>query len=208
MVWLEFLTWVARTGRGQVQVRKISRMQTADSHAFEVPVLHTERLTLRGHRLDDVPDCTKMWGDAEVTRYIGGKPSTSQQVWMRVLSYAGHWRLLGFGYWVAQETQTGKFVGELGFADFKRDIEPSMAGAPELGWALTPEMHGKGYATEAVRAALAWGDKNFASARTVCIISPENLASIRVAQKCGYAEIARTTFGGSATIMYERLRAQ
>ena len=173
----------------------------------EAPILETERLKLRSHRADDLPDCAAMWANAEVTRHIGGKPFSEQQAWSKLLNYLGHWRLMGFGYWAVEERSTGRFIGELGFADFKREIAPSIKGVPELGWALAPRAHGKGYATEALRAAISWGDQNFQSARTVCIIDPANLASIRVAQKCGYQELQHTTYNGDPTIMFSRDRA-
>lgn len=169
-----------------------------------VPVIQTERLRLRGHRIEDFPACAEMWGDPIVTRHIGGKPSTKEEVWARLLRYAGHWRLLGYGYWLAEEKATAKFAGELGFADFKREIEPSLEGVPELGWAFASQMHGKGYATEAVRAAIEWGDSHFGAIRTACIIHPENVASIRVAEKCGYHEFRRTIYKEHAAIMFER----
>lgn len=172
---------------------------------MKVPVLQTKRLTMRGHRLDDFADCAAMWADPVVTRYIGGKPLSEEEAWTRLLRYAGHWALMGFGYWAIEERDTGHFVGELGFADYKRDIEPSIKGVPELGWALASKAHGKGYATEAVGAAVAWGDAHFGSARTVCLVHPENLASIRVAEKCGYKEFQRTTYKGHPTIMFARL---
>lgn len=172
---------------------------------MEVPVLQTKRLTMRGHRLDDFADCAAMWADPVVTRYIGGKPLSEEEAWTRLLRCAGHWALMGFGYWAIEEKETGRFVGELGFADYKRDIEPSIKGVPELGWALASKAHGKGYATEAVGAAVAWGDAHFGSARTVCLVHPENLASIRVAEKCGYKEFQRTTYKGHPTIMFARL---
>jgi RimJ/RimL family protein N-acetyltransferase len=112
---------------------------------------------------------------------------------MRILSYRGHWALMGFGYWALEEKATGQFVGELGFAEYRRDIAPSIEGIPELGWVLISGAHGKGYATEALRAAVAWGDAHFDSARTVCIIHPDNRASFRVADKLGYKEIYKTT---------------
>ena len=145
-----------------------------------------------------------MWGDAAVTRYIGGKPFTREEVWARLLRYAGHWALLGFGFWAIEEKATRALVGELGFADHKRDIDPPLSDAPELGWALAPRVHGKGYATEAVLAAVAWGDANFGPRRTVCLIHPENLASIRVAEKCGYRECLRTTYKGQPTMLFTR----
>jgi RimJ/RimL family protein N-acetyltransferase len=172
--------------------------------AGEVPVIVTERLILRGHRLADAPAAAAMWADPLVVRYIGGTPSTAQGAWIKLLTYVGHWSLLGFGYWALEEKATGTFVGELGFADFKRELEPSISDAPELGWALAPHAHGRGYATEAVRAAVAWGDAHWGSARTVCMIDPENVASIRVAEKCGYRELARTTYKGAATSLFAR----
>ena len=173
-----------------------------------IPVLETERLRMRGHRVDDLDACLAMWSDPAVTRYIGGKPSSRQQTWSRLVNYAGQWALLGFGYWVLEEKATGRFAGELGFADFQRDIAASMRDAPELGFALAAHAHGKGYATEAVTAAVAWGDANLRSARTVCLIDEDNAASIRVVEKAGYAIFARTTFNDRPTLFFERHRSR
>lgn len=172
-----------------------------------VPAVVTERLRLRGHRLDDYEDCVAMWADPIVTRFIGGKPSTPQRTWLRILEYIGHWSLMGFGYWAMEDKATGVFIGEVGFADFKRDVAPSMKDVPELGWALSPRFHGKGYATEAVQAALAWGDSHFREPRTVCMISAENTPSIRVAEKCGFREFERTT-DGDPTLFFSRESAK
>jgi RimJ/RimL family protein N-acetyltransferase len=175
----------------------------------EVPVIETERLRLRGHRPDDFADCAAMWADPVVTRYIGGKPLSEEDVWARVLRYLGHWAWLGFGYWVVEEKATGNFVGEMGFSDWKREIEPSLRGVPELGWVVATRAHGKGYATESARAAIAWGDVNIVSAqpslgRTVCIIHPEHVRSIHVAEKCGFKEVLRTTYKEEPTILFAR----
>ena len=169
-----------------------------------IPPLETERLTLRGHRREDFAACAALWADPIVTRYIGGKPFTPQEAWSKMLRYVGHWPLMGFGYWAVEERATSRFLGEVGFADFKREIQPSIENVPELGWALTSISHGKGYATEALQAAIAWGDQHFANRRTVCLIDPENAASLRVAQKCGYLEILRTSYSGHPTILFER----
>jgi len=172
--------------------------------AVEVPILETERLRLRGHRLADFADCATMWADPIVTRHIGGKPFSREEVWARMLRYVGHWAWLGFGYWAVEEKATGELVGELGFADYKRDIQPSIEGTPELGWALASRVHGKGYATEAVREAITWGDEHFGRVRTVCLIHPENVASIRVAEKSGYRDFEHTTYKDHAVILFER----
>ena len=167
-------------------------------------ILTTHRLTLRPHTRDDFLDSYAMWSDPEVIRYIGGKPFTREEVWARLLRYAGHWAMLGFGYWVVRDTQSGRFLGEVGFADYHREIEPSLLRTPEIGWALDPSVHGRGYATEAVRAALAWADAYWPEGETACIVAPENLPSLRVAHKCGYREQLRTIYKGKPTIVLRR----
>jgi RimJ/RimL family protein N-acetyltransferase len=168
-----------------------------------LPTIDTERLTLRVHRVEDFSDSAAMWGDPNVMRYIGGRTLSTEEVWTRLLRYAGHWSLMGFGYWVIREKASGRFAGEVGFADYKRDLKPSLEGAPEIGWSLAPWAWGKGFATEAVRAVVAWGATRFGSARTVCLINPENLQSIRVAQKCGYQESGPTTYNGLPTLIFD-----
>lgn len=178
-------------------------MNSSDKPA-SVPLLETERLYLRSHRLTDFDDCVKMWADPAVTRYIGGKPFSREDVWSRLLRYAGHWPLMGYGYWAIEEKSFGRFIGEIGFADFKRDIVPPLGSDPEIGWALAPSAHGKGYATEIVAAVLEWGDAHLESKQTVCLIHPANSPSIYVAKKCGYKEFARTNYKGQPTVLFRR----
>lgn len=173
----------------------------ADTRA---PALDTDRLTLRLHTLADYDECLALWTDPVVIRYIGGQPLPGEEVWARLLRYAGQWSLLGFGYWVVRERSSGRFVGEVGLADLRRDISPRLDGVPEAGWVLAPWSHGRGFATEAVRAALQWGDANLRSPRTVCIISPENTASIRVAERCGFGNASYATYKGEDTLVLER----
>ena len=168
------------------------------------PALDTTRLTLRAHTAADFPDCAALWGDAAVVRHIGGRPLSEEDVWARVLRYAGLWALLGFGYWVVRDRATHRFVGEVGLADFRRELAAALGDAPEVGWVLAPWAHGRGLATEAVRAALAWSDAALRAPRTVCLVSPDNAPSLRVAEKCGYHEAARTTYKGTPTIVLER----
>lgn len=123
------------------------------------------------------------------------------------MTFAGHWQMLGFGYWAVEEKSSGKYIGDLGFGDFKRDVTPSIDGVPELGWGIASHCHGNGYATEGVRAAIAWGDKHFKSKsmeRMVCMVDPDNKPSIRVAAKLDFKEFARTTYLETPSILFER----
>ncbi len=179
-------------------------MQAAVGITGIVPVVETERLRLRGHRLEDFEHSLAMWSDPIVVRYTTGKPQTREDAWMRMLRYGGLWAFLGYGYWAVEEKATGAFAGEIGFADFKREIEPSLDGMPEIGWVLASQMHGKGYATEAVKAAVEWGEQQFGVCKTCCIIHPENTASVRVAEKCGYRELTRSAYKEHTVILFTR----
>jgi RimJ/RimL family protein N-acetyltransferase len=185
-------------------LKGFSQMQTAT----DTPVLETERLHLRTHRVDDLPSCATMWAEEGVTRFIGGKPLTEEETWLRMLRHAGHWSLLGFGYWVVEEKDTGKFLGEAGLAEFRREITPPIVGTPEAGWVFADSSHGKGYASEAMRAILAWGETRFGNDRTVCLIDPENFASLKLGERLGFKEEVRTIFRSHATIILGRGRAE
>ncbi|CAN5270163.1 GNAT family N-acetyltransferase [soil metagenome] len=170
----------------------------------EIPLIETERLLLRPHRAADFDDCLALWSDPRTVRFIGGQVQDAQTVWFRLLRYAGMWGLIGHGYWAIEERATGRYLGDGGLADMRRGIA-LLDGVPEIGWALKPEAAGRGLATEAVTAILRWADTVMMASVTRCIIAPDNIASLRVAQKLGYAEIARIDSHGSALLVLERV---
>lgn len=172
---------------------------------LQVPVLETERLLLRGPKTEDLSEFAAISTEPDFFRFLGGQPHSEEDVWRRLVGQYGHWMLMGYGHWTIEEKSTSHFIGTVGFADYQRGITPSIKGVPEAGWVLAPRVHGKGYASEAVQAALTWGDQHFPTPRTVCIIDPDNVASLRVAQKFGYQEYARTVYKEQPIIVLERL---
>ncbi|MBL8908278.1 MAG: GNAT family N-acetyltransferase [Rhizobiales bacterium] len=172
--------------------------------AETVPIIETARLKLRRHEIADFDACAAMWGDPAIARFIGGRPFTREEVWARILRYVGHWSLKGYGYWAIEDRQTGQFIGEIGLADFKRDLDPPLGDGPEAGWALRVASHGKGYAEEALRAVLAWGDEHFKGETIHCLIEYGNDASIRLAGKCGFRPLREVTYKGTAGVVYGR----
>lgn len=173
------------------------------SNAPQIPVIETPRLRLRAHTPADFPACLAMWTNADVVRYTAGRPQSREEVWSRLLRYIGHWSLFGYGFWAVDEKATGRFIGELGFADFCRTIEPPLK-SPECGWVLEPEFQGRGYAFEALDAAHKWADFHFGTGPTVCLIHPDNGRSHNLAKKLGYKHLHDSSYGGHPTIVYER----
>jgi RimJ/RimL family protein N-acetyltransferase len=170
----------------------------------DTPIVETERLILRDHRLGDFDAYVAMWGDPVVTRFIGGRPRTREETWIRFLRHAGMWRHMGFGFWAIEEKANGRFIGEAGFHELRRDIEPSIEGTLEAGWGFITDAHGKGFATEAIGAAIDWGIANLPGSAMTCMIDPDNPASMRVAEKHGFSERVRTVYNGVPTIVFDR----
>jgi RimJ/RimL family protein N-acetyltransferase len=166
-------------------------------------MITTERLVLRPHTLKDLPALAAMWSDPDFVRHIIGRPATREETWARLLRYAGHWALKGFGYWAAT-TKDGVFAGDIGFMNFERDMSPNFGETPEMGWSIAPALQGQGYAFEAGRAALAWADAHFGRARIVCMIAPENAPSLRIAGKLGFRQYAQGTYKDAPALLFER----
>ncbi|MBC7667689.1 GNAT family N-acetyltransferase [Caulobacter sp. DWR2-3-1b2] len=169
-----------------------------------LPVLTTARLTLAPPERSDFEDSVALWSDPMVTRHVGGRTSTPEESWARLLRARGLWSLLGYGYWGVRETATGRYVGEVGFADFHRALEPSIDGIPEMGWVLALWAHGQGLASEAVTAGLAWGETVWGEGPVVCIIDPDNAPSLKLARRMEFVEVARTIYKDGPTVLLRR----
>ncbi len=172
----------------------------------EAPTLLTPRLALRGHKASDFETVHAFWCEPAVYQFIAGKPASREDSWRGILRHIGQWHVMGFGFWILEDPATGRLVGEAGFLDCKRDILPSMNETPEVGWALHPDFHGKGLATEALTAIMAWGDANLKQSPFACMIAPQNAASLRLAQKLGFHEVAQTTYKGEPTVLLQRAK--
>ena len=169
-------------------------------------ILTTDRLTLTPVAVSDMDDVAAVWADEAFTRHIMGRALSEEEVWFRLLRDLGHWQAKGYGNWSIRETATGAYVGSVGVLDYRREMDPPFD-APELGWGVAPAFQGQGLAQEALQAALAWTDAYRLEPRTVCMISPENAPSVKLAQRVGYRPYAETDYKGSAVTLFERPRA-
>ncbi|MBK9033104.1 MAG: GNAT family N-acetyltransferase [Myxococcales bacterium] len=169
-----------------------------------VPIIETARLRLRGHRKADLDACYALWSDPDVVRHIGGVASPKDAVWMRLVQYVGHWALNGYGYWLVEDRASGRFVGEVGVADFMREVDPPIDGVPEAGWVISPWAQNRGHATEALTAVLAWAHDHLDDPEIACLIDPANAPSLRVAAKADFREVAQTAWRGHPSVVLRR----
>jgi RimJ/RimL family protein N-acetyltransferase len=168
------------------------------------PTLTTGRLILRAYRRSDFESFAAMVSEPEFIRYLGNPSTKRVDIWDRFTRHIGMWELMGFGFFAIEERATGAHVGEVGFQERKREIRPSIEGTLETGWGLFPSAQGKGYATEAATAALAWVEDAFPGLRQTAIIDSENHASIRLAERLGFREFARTLYQETPLVLFER----
>ncbi len=168
-------------------------------------MINTERLILRKHTLQDADAVFQLATDPAVLQSIRGAPPSREDAWHRLCRYAGHWSLLGFGMFAVFERATDEFIGEVGLADFQRGLGEDFDGVPEAAWVFTGSSHGKGFALEAMTAALDWFDEQALSLRSVCMISPHNTSSIKLAEKLGFTHYGQGCYKGSDVNKYERV---
>ncbi len=168
------------------------------------PVLATSRLRLTPVAVTDFDDLFALWRQEVFHRHITGRPLSEEEVWFRLLRDIGHWTALARGNWTMRLADTGAYVGQVGVLDFRRAVQPALD-APEVGWGVDPTFQGQGLAGEGVAAALEWADTVLKAPRTVCMIGPGNLASLRLAGRLGYVAYADGVYHSEPTILLERI---
>jgi RimJ/RimL family protein N-acetyltransferase len=168
------------------------------------PTLTTPRLILRAHTRDDYNSLHAIWSDRLVTKFIGGRASTPQDSWFRLMRYLGHWPMMGYGYFACCEQESGAYIGDVGIANHLRGLHPDFDNAPETGWVLSPSAFGKGYATEAMGAVVDWFEATHGKIRTVCMIETPHTASHNVATKLGYLPFSNIMIGDDPITLLER----
>lgn len=159
-------------------------------------ILETERLVLRRWTLAEA-DAEALYSFAsmqEVMRYIGDGLAWAEferaRAWLgRVgASYAER----GYGPWAVVEKTSGEVVGSCGFSYLPVSSEV------DFGYVFARGSWGKGFATEAARAALNYGFEHFGFAEVTANTVPENHASRRVLEKIGFEYRGPRRYDGEA----------
>jgi RimJ/RimL family protein N-acetyltransferase len=149
------------------------------------------------YRLSDFEDHYRLCADPNVMRYLwGGKPMSRLEAWRHMAFLVGHWELLGYGYYAAEEKATGRFVGRIGFTN------PEGWPGFEIGWTLAPEFHGRGFATEAAKFLLNYAFTEMRRDHVISVIHRDNKPSMRVAERLGETLEGETDFLGMPMLIY------
>ncbi|MGD9918861.1 MAG: GNAT family N-acetyltransferase [Paenirhodobacter sp.] len=147
------------------------------SFTFDIPTVETERLILRAPHERDFPTFAEFYASDRAS-FVGG-PISPELSWRMLAMETGHWALRGYGRWIAEEKATGATVGMIGL--FNPEGWPEI----EIGWDLFNGFEGRGFATEAGRAARRYAYEVVGLKTVMSLVKPPNLASARVAERLG-----------------------
>lgn len=149
----------------------------------------TARLRHRAMTPDDGEAFFALNSNPDVMRYTGEPAIGSLDEAKHALASYPDFEKHGFGRWGCELKRTGELIG---FCGLKRLDE--FDGEVDVGFRFLPEHWGKGLATEACAASLAFGFETLGLDRIIALVLPENAASVRVLDKCGmrYTGMVRT----------------
>lgn len=143
----------------------------------------TENLMLRAPTSEDKPSMTKLHSDAQTFMYHPLPVEVARSVVGRRYDDAvAHWREHGFGFWVATDRQDPTRVVGMSGVQFRTFHDRT---ALSLYYRFEPSIWGKGYATQAARAAIELARKHLPDYPIVALTVPANVPSQRVAEKVG-----------------------
>jgi RimJ/RimL family protein N-acetyltransferase len=145
-------------------------------------ILETRRLILRRLLPDDLDSLFALYSDPEVRRYFPEGTLTYEETKEELEWFLnGHPVHPQLGLWATIHKETRQFIGRCGLLPWTIDQRPEV----EVAYLLAKEYWGQGLGTEAAQAILQYGFEQLQLSRLICLIDPENQASIKVARKIG-----------------------
>lgn len=163
--------------------------------------LETDRLLLRPLTGADFDDYAAMMADPEVSgglaEPIGNSPDDA---WRSLAVFIGHREIRGYSHWALVEKATGAFVGRAG--PWRPHGFPGLG----VGWCLARAHWGKGYASEAARAAVTYCFDSLDADEVVSAILPGNERSIAVAERIGHRHLRDVPYRGRTVHLYGQRR--
>ena len=144
---------------------------------FRIPTFETERLRFRLPRASDL-DAHVAFRASERSKGVGG-PYDAYSSFHHLEGIVGQWQLRGYGRWMIADSETDEPFGIVGI------YHPMDWPEPEIGWSLYEAGEGHGYAHEAALATRDFAYRVLGWDRIVSLIMPDNLRSIRLAERLG-----------------------
>lgn len=168
-------------------------MEEHDQHTE----IATNRLILRPLRREDFEPYARIMGAREVGYWFPkGDGYTREESEKSLNAILKHWDKHDFGIWGIVDKANGALIGRCGLNMIDETSEV------EVDFVLAPNSWGRGYATEAAKAALAYGFQKLKLQNIIGLAKPENTASRRVIEKIGMQFKRNTEYWGITCAYY------
>ncbi|HET9097454.1 MAG TPA: GNAT family N-acetyltransferase [Candidatus Baltobacteraceae bacterium] len=170
---------------------------------MSAPTLETSRLILRPWRDADIPHWIAMHADARVMEFF---PSTYSEEYAKEVAERLRVQLErdGHGWWIAEIKDGGRFAGTIALQEVP--FEAHFTPAREIGWRLTRDAWGHGYATEGARAVLDYAFGEMGCNEIVSMTAEINARSRRVMERLGMTRECADDFDHPRLQEGDRLR--
>ena len=145
-------------------------------------ILETKRLILRHLVPEDLDELFALYSDPEIRRYFPDGTLNRQETEEELEWFLhGHPDYPELGLWATIHKETNRFIGRCGLLPWTIDGQFEV----EVAYLINKAYWGQGLGTEAAQAVLEYGFQTLGRPRLICLIYPQNVASIRVAEKIG-----------------------
>ena len=145
-------------------------------------ILETRRLILRRQVIEDLDTLWELYCDPEITKHIPDAPKTFEEARQELEWHMnGHPRNPELGLWATIHKETGRFIGRCGLLPWTVDGQEEV----EVAYTIVRDFWGQGLGTEAGQAIVLYAFEKLKLSRLVCMIEPENQASVKVARNIG-----------------------
>lgn len=143
--------------------------------------LTTQRLHLQPFDHHHFDGLRKLHTTPEVMRYIRGRPETEDETIAVIDRVKAEWLTLGYSWWAFVDNSSGRLIG----CGCIQNMERNLANPLEIGWRLSPDVWGQGYAIEAATAMADFAFNILASRALHAVCHLQNTDSEKMMQRLG-----------------------
>jgi ribosomal-protein-alanine N-acetyltransferase len=167
-------------------------------------MIQTERLILRKMTMDDLDELLRIFSDPKVMASFGGILFDRPKMEHWIQRNLDHQKEHGYGLFSVVLKENGKLVGDCGLENLEVDGAPEV----EIGYDFLSFYWNRGLATEAAGAVRDYVFQKLGLQRVISLIRPDNLASIRVAEKIGMKREKECIRGGHVYYVYSQSKGK
>ncbi len=151
-------------------------------------VLQTERTYIKEITVDDLGEVYELYDDDEIRKYMEPLYEYEEEKKFTESYIKNMYGMYGFGMWLVKDRDTDKLIGRAGLELRLIDGVEEM----ELGYIIGKKYRHKGYGYEVCTAIKKYAKDILGAAKLNIIVSPDNIPSIKLAEKLGAHDTGRS----------------